>query len=416
MALTPYKYTRFCTGYAEYVNNKDIVSHLESKPGQRCEVDWAGKTMTLYDGEFAKKVYLFVGSLTYSHYSYVEPCLDMKEASWIRCNVNMYKFFKGVPIRTVCDNLKTGVDSHPREGEIVLQGDYERLGEHYHTAILPARVKKPRDKAVAEGSVGNVTTDIIATLRNKKFTNFAELKNSVKNELYKYNHKDFTKREGSRYSEYLIEQAYLQPLPPTDFEICEWKYHVKVQQNCHISYKKNFYSCPYTYIGYEVKVCESSNTNMIKIYVGDEVIASHEKFPVWHKNKYRTRAEDLPQQAKFVEFDKVRIEAWAKKIGKKTLDVIQRIFKSCSFEEQGYNPCLAVLRLSGKYNGQLLERACEIALERFSTPRYKHVNAIIQEQIGKSQTNHSFTNDSNQEEKGLLRGADYYKSLKGGNK
>ena len=410
----PYKYTKFCTGYNDYVNKKEFTSHLEQKPGQKCEVDWAGKTMSLYEGDLSRKVYLFVGVLSYSHYTYVEPCLDMKLPTWIRCNVNMFKHFGGVPIRTICDNLKTGVSAHPHEGEIVLQGDYEKLGEHYHTAILPARVKKPKDKAIAEGTVGAITTAITAALRNKKYYTFTELKNDVRVALKNFNERPFTKRDGSRYTEYLAEQPYLQPLPPMDFEICEWKYHVKVQNNSHISYKKNFYSCPFRLIGYEVSVCESSNSNMLRIYVGDELVACHEKFPVWNTNKYRTREEDLPKQAKYVEFNRERIENWSKKIGPKTQEVITRIFKSCTFDEQGYNPCLAVLRLSSKYGGQMLERACDIAISRISTPRYKHINAIIQDQLGEPHSNDSNALFQNQDvkAKGMLRGADYYKSLK----
>ncbi len=412
----PYKYTRFCNGYNKYVTSKEYTSHLEHKPGQKCEVDWAGKTMELHLGGIIKKVYLFVGSLSYSHYSYVEPCLDMKQNTWLRCNVNMYRFFGGVPIRTVCDNLKTGVNKHPHEGEIILNGDYERLGEYYHTAILPARVKKPKDKPTAEGTVGNITTAIIAKLRNKRYESFAVLKNDVQNALIDYNSSPFTKRQGSRNSEYQLELAFLQPLPAIDYDISQWKYGVKVQSNCHISYKKNYYSCPYTYLGYEVNVCESSNANTIKIYVGDEVIACHEKFPEWVVNRYRTREEDLPKQRACIEFDRNRIESWAKKIGSNTSTVIRKIFQSCEFDEQGYNPCLAVLRLSAKHNGLLLERACEIALSKFSTPRYKHINAIIQEQLGNAYLNDSNEQELNQEKKpkGILRGPDYYKSLKGG--
>ncbi|MCL1604351.1 IS21 family transposase, partial [Succinatimonas hippei] len=74
---------------------------------------------------------------------------------------------------------------------------------------------------------------------------------------------------------------------------------------------------------------------------------------------------------------------WAKSIGNNTAQVIKRIFSSCDFEQQGYNPCLSVLRLSSKYGKSELERACEIALGKISTPRYKHINAIILEQQGK---------------------------------
>ena len=89
-------------------------------------------------------VYLFVATLPYSQYSYVEPTLDMKMDTFIRCHIRMYDFFGGVATRLVCDNLKAGVVAHPKEGEIVLTNDYEALGGHYMTAIMPTGVKKPK--------------------------------------------------------------------------------------------------------------------------------------------------------------------------------------------------------------------------------------------------------------------------------
>ena len=115
----------------------------------------------------SSKVYLFVGTLPYSQYSYVEPCLDCKEHTWLRCHVHMYEFFGGVPKRTVCDNLKTGVIKHPREGEVVLNNAYEALGNHYMTVIMPAPVRCPKAKASVEGTVGKLATAVIAKLRSE---------------------------------------------------------------------------------------------------------------------------------------------------------------------------------------------------------------------------------------------------------
>mgnify|MGYP004732575835 CR=1 FL=1 len=139
-------YTKFCNGYADYTIVSKLTNHLENKLGVKAEVDWSGPTMSYLDiatGEVVT-VYLFVGTLPYSQYSYVEPTLDMKMDSFIRAHVHMYEFFKGVPTRLICDNLKTGVIAHPKEGEIVLTQDYEALGEHYTTAIMPAGVRKPK--------------------------------------------------------------------------------------------------------------------------------------------------------------------------------------------------------------------------------------------------------------------------------
>ena len=149
-------YSTFNRGYAEYVIAKNVTNHLEHKPGQAMEVDWSGATMRLVNpatGEVTK-VYLFVAALPYSQYGYVEGTLDMKQDTWLMCHVHAYEFIGGVPIRTICDNLRTGVLSHPKEGEIVLNEAYESLARHYVTAIMPTGVRKPKQKPSVEGTVG----------------------------------------------------------------------------------------------------------------------------------------------------------------------------------------------------------------------------------------------------------------------
>ena len=139
----------------------------------------------------SSNVYLVVGTLPYSQYYYVEPCLDCKEHTWLRCHVHMYEFFGGVPKRTVCDNLKTGVIKHPREGEVVLNDAYEALGNHYMTAIMPTPVRRPRAKASVEGTVGKLATAVIAKLRNEEFFDFYALITAVRNALDEFNKSPF---------------------------------------------------------------------------------------------------------------------------------------------------------------------------------------------------------------------------------
>ena len=129
------------------------------------------------------KVHLFVACLPYSQYAYVEPTLDEKQDTWLRCHIHMYEFFGGVPVRTTSDNLKTGVVKHPKEGDIILNDAYEALGSHYVTAIMPTGVKKPKQKASVEGTVGKIATAIIAKLRNRCFFSSVELKEAVSNAL-----------------------------------------------------------------------------------------------------------------------------------------------------------------------------------------------------------------------------------------
>jgi transposase len=119
-------YSRFCKGYGGHMVANRLTSHLDHKPGQCVEADWSGPTMSFLaeaTGE-SVTVHLFDAFLPYSQYAYVVPTLDMRQDTWLRCHVNMYSFFDGSPVRTVCENLKTGVISHPREGDIVLNDAY----------------------------------------------------------------------------------------------------------------------------------------------------------------------------------------------------------------------------------------------------------------------------------------------------
>ncbi len=320
----PMGYTKYCKGYSDYTIVNKLTNHLEHKPGDAVEVDWSGPVMEYVDtatGE-AVKVYLFVATLPYSQYSYVEPCRDMKMDSFIRAHVHMYQYFGGVATRLICDNLKTGVVSHPREGEIVLTADYEALGSHYQTAIMPAGIRKPKQKASVEGTVGKVATAVIARLRNEMFCSFEELKAAVLRKLEAFNHGSFQKREGSRYEAYLDEKPFLHPLPSIPYEIATWVYG--------------------------------------------------------RKNQYSTHQEDMPDKFRISPWDDVRIRNWAGAIGKYTAEVVGRIFEGVSIKEQGYNPALAVLRLSNKYSEARLEAACEFAVTNgIKKPRYHHLSSIL---------------------------------------
>ena len=192
-------------------------------------------------------VYLFAGTLPYSQFSYVEPCLNMKMDTFIRCHIHMYEFFGGVPIRTICDNLKAGVVSHPKEGEIILTDDYAAMGAHYQTAIMPTSVRKPKQKASVEGTVGKIATAIIAKCRNETFYSFAEVKKSVAENLGQFNIQQFQKRDGSRYDVFQVEKEYLRRLPDIPYEISDWVYDRSVNLDFHVAYKKNRYSVPYQF-------------------------------------------------------------------------------------------------------------------------------------------------------------------------
>ena len=248
-------YSKFCKDYGKFTGTRNFANHIIHKPGDRIEVDWSGPTMSYYDRKRRKSVtvYLFVADLVYSRLAYVEPTLRMDQMSWMNCSIDMWEFYGGASRIIVCDNLKPGVVTHPKEGEVVLNSEYEALASYYRTAILPAAVKAPRQKNSTEGTVGDIATSIIAKLRNRRFYSFQDLRDGVLQKLKEHNEASFEKRGGSRLEVFVNEEKdCLRPLPAVRYEIGGWVYGRKVQLNSHVQFEKNFYSCPCEYIGRKV--------------------------------------------------------------------------------------------------------------------------------------------------------------------
>lgn len=196
----PLMYSQFCF----YIQNDEqlrrATMHINHKPGEQIEVDWAGDPAHITDPKTGeKKAFIFLGVLSYSRYAYAEAFTDEKQKSWISAHVHMFEYFGGVSKILVPDNCKTAV-IHNRKFDNELNKVYQELAEHYGTAIIPARIRTPKDKASAEGTVGNISTWIIAALRNETFFSLAELNIAVRQKLEEYNTKPFQKKEGSRKS------------------------------------------------------------------------------------------------------------------------------------------------------------------------------------------------------------------------
>ena len=262
----PFMYSRFCFHFQKYAEQARATMHIPRKPGDRIEVDWAGDKLYIVDRDTGEAipVYLFVGVLPFSMYAYAEGCLRMDMENWIHVHVNMFRYFGGSAVMLVPDNLKTGVDHNNDWYTPQINRTYRELAEHYNTAVVPARVRKPKDKSSAEGTVGVVSTRIIAALRNRKFFSLEELNRAILQKLDEHNSTPFTKREGSRYSVFQSqEKAFLHKLPTAQFELAQWKV-ATVQYNYHIFVEKMQYSVPYEYIKQKVDV--RLTKNMIEVF------------------------------------------------------------------------------------------------------------------------------------------------------
>ena len=374
----PLMYSRFCYYIQQEEQKRSATMHIPRKPGQQVEVDWAGDPAHIIDPDTGEitDVWIFVGVLTYSQYAFVEGFMDEKENNWIKAHIHMYEFFGGVTPILIPDNCTTAVNHQKSDWyTVALNKTYHEMAEHYNTAIVPARVRKPKDKPNAEGCVGNISTWITAALRNEQFFSLSELNRAIREKLKAFNAKTFQKKECSRQSLFLGEEMpLLAPLPATPYEFAEWKI-ATVQFNYHIAVDKMYYSVPYQYIKNKVDARVTDTT--IEIFYNHNRIASHRRLK-GRPGQYSTVAEHMPENhQKYLEWDGNRFRSWAKQIGNNTFAVVDAILTSNRVEQQSYRACMGLLKLADKYSKSKLEAACQKALGYSNQPSYKSIKNIL---------------------------------------
>jgi transposase len=406
----PLMYSQFCNLHLEYAETKKAAMHIPRKPGDILEVDWAGTKMHIIDRETGEliSVSIFVAALAYSQYGYVEAFLTEKTEDWITAHVNTYRYLGGVTRILVPDNLKTGVNTPADKYSPEINKVYREMSEHYGTAIIPARVRKPKDKPNAEGAVGITTTWIIAALRDQKFFSLQDLNQAIRAKLELFNNKPFQKKEGSRRSIFLAEEKpFLLPLPASQYEMAEWK-TAMVQFNYHIYVGKMYYSVPYEYIRQKVDV--RITRNVIEVFYHNHRICSHARL-YGRTGQYSTVEIHMPEDhQKYIQWNAKRFILWAEGIGTNTAMTVRAILDSNKIEQQGYRSCMGLLNLADRYSSARLESACKRALSYTPRPSYKIVKNILA--TGWDKVNEETTAvkdaDDHTESFGFTRGPEYY--------
>jgi len=401
-----YQSTQFNKYYRDHVARTKATMHINRKPGELMEVDWAGTTASLVNTDTGGRIpaYIFVAALPYSGYCYAEAFLSQDQESWISAHNNAYRFFGGATRILVPDNLKTGVDRVSRS-EVIINRAYQEMAEHYNTAVIPARVKAPKDKATVEGSVGIISTWILAALRQRRFLSLRELNEAVREKLIEFLHKPFQKKDGSRYSLFEEEKPYLSTLPSRPYELAFWKV-ATVQYNYHIEVGRgHHYSVPFEYIRRQVDV--RITKNMIEVLYEGHRICSHQRLE-GPEGQYSTQKAHMPpDHRRYDTWDGDRFRTWAVKIGPSTSAVVAGILSRPKVEQQAYKGAMALLRLSEKYSAERLEAACAKALSHTSQPSHKSIQAILR--TGQDRLPVAEPAAPTSSEFGITRGANYYR-------
>lgn len=369
-----YGYSQFCALYREWAKRLKPSMRLPHKGGEKVFVDYAGQTVPVvnpHTGE-VHQAQIFVGVLGASNYTYAEAHESQELPNWIGAHVRMFAFFGGVPEVVVPDNLKAGV-THPCRYEPDLNPTYQDLAQHYGTAVIPTRVRKPKDKAKAEVGVQVVERWILARLRNRTFFSLAELNQAIRELLEELNTRPMEHLERSRRELFEeLDRPALKPLPERPYQFATWK-KARVNIDYHIEFEKHYYSVPYTLIHKEVYV--RATQAMIEVFHNNRRVASHRR--VKAPGRHTTLSEHMPPaHQKYLEWSPERITRWTQTIGPHTTQLVQAILDSRQHPEQAYRSCLGLLRLGDRYGQERLEAACRRALPA-GIHSYKGVKNIL---------------------------------------
>jgi transposase len=356
-----YSYSQFCQLYGDWVGKQAISLRQEHRAGEKLFVDFAGDTIPIHDprtGEISQG-HVFVGVLGCSNYTYAEVTATEKLPDWIGAQVHALEDIKGVPLVVVPDNTKAAVRS-PCWYDPDINLTYQEMAEHYGFTVIPARVRKPKDKAKVENGVLIAERWILARLRHHTFFSIAEANEAVRKLLIGMNAKPFKKLPGSRQSVLeAMERPALKPLPECPYEFAEWK-QVAVNIDYHVDVEGHYYSAPYQLI--QQRLMARITRHGVELLHKGKRVAAHVRSH--QKGRHTTLTEHQPPaHQKYLEWTPERLISWAGMIGPNCAEVIRQILASRPLVVHGYRPCLGVIRLGKPYGNERLERACARALK-----------------------------------------------------
>ena len=383
-----YQLSWFCDAYKRYIGKLGVTLR-QHHPAGRCFVDYSGATVDIIDPQTGevRVAQIFVATLGASNYTYVEATWSQRLPDWIGAHVRLMTHLGGVPNVIIPDNLKSAVTAASFYDPQV-NPTYRELAAYYRFTVLPARARKPRDKAKVENGVLIVQRWILARLRNRRFFSLVDLNAAIGQLMQDLNRRPFKKLPGNRQALFdTIDRPALTALPDTPYEYAQWGL-ARVNIDCHIEVDGHYYSVPYRWLRQQVDT--RLTDTVLEVFAKGKRVASHVRSYV--KGRHSTVAEHLPlKHQQYLNWSPERMSRWAEQIGPWTKVVIDRLLAARRHPEQAYRTCLGVLRLGKSYGNDRLEAACHRAV---------HVNALsyrsIQSILKTGMDKHPLRSDSPQ--------------------
>jgi transposase len=368
------QYSQFCERFSRWLRTVSVSMRQIHRAGEKMFVDFSGDGLPITDPATGEQriAKLFVAVLGGSSLTYAEPAWAEDLESWVGGHVRAVEFFGGVTELWVNDNLKAGVLA-PDRYEPDLNPTYAELAEHYGVAVLPARVRKPKDKAKAEAAVWVAERWILAVLRKRTFFSLEEFAAAVRPLVARLNDRVTRHLRQSRRQLFEgLERAALRPLPEQPYEMARWAKE-RVRPHYHVEYDEHWYSVPYVWVDAQADLRATSTT--VEVMVNRQRVASHVRSQI--RGGYTTDPAHMPRaHREYAEWTPVKLCAWAQQTGPSTVALVEEILRRHTHPQKGFQSCLGLLSLARQYEAPRLEAACARALA-VRACSYKSVQAIL---------------------------------------
>jgi transposase len=403
----PYSYTQFTTHYQRKYKQPKGSMKLDHQPANELYVDYAGKKLEVVDSATGEvtQVEVFIATLPFSQYTYVEACPSQKREDFIQCLNNAMAYFGGVPHAIVSDNLKAAV-TRSSKYEAVINKTLKDFALHYGCAINPTRSYAPQDKALVENAVQLTYQRIYYPMRNMRFFSLQQLNVEIQKHLVSYNDVLFQRKESSRRELFqAIEEPLLKALPCTTYEMKEYA-QAKVQKMGYVYFSadKTYYSVPYRYIGSQTQI--QYTVRHVEVYHNRVRIAYHER--VSRPGTYITNKDHLcsTHQA-YSEWSPKYFTDLARKVGINTELFMAGLFLQGDYPELSYKRARGILQLAKNYGNQRVDKACLRAVYH-DAYSYKMIKNILENNMDDHQLEQAQNNTSHIPDHENIRGSENY--------
>jgi transposase len=341
-----YSYSRFCELYRSFESKLSPTMRQTHAAGERLFVDYAGDGVPVVidrrTGEL-REAQIFVAVLGASSFTFAFASWTQTLPDWIDAHVRALEAIGGVPELIVPDNTKTAIIKSCLYDPQVNR-TYAEMAAHFGTAILPARPKRPRDKAKVEQAVLIVERWLLGRLRHRIFYGLVEVNAAIADLMKHLNEVRPIRRLGVTRRQLLeeIDRPALKPLPAESYEFSEWK-KCRVGIDYHVEVDHHYYSVPFRFARADVEARATVRT--VEVFLKGERIAAHRRSSGNHK--HTTTPEHMPSShRRYAGWTIDRIREDASRIGPAIAALCELILESRPHPEQGYRACLGIVRLS----------------------------------------------------------------------